>query len=271
MGHELSDPYDRIVRDDKGEVKFDINGAPLTERVQLKDVCRQPVLLESKANCDGNWDEALIQGANAPVICSPCEPGATCVGHDRSPPTPTLGTCYEHCTSVVEGFSKHPASSPPWGFFTNGAPLSTPHVPYADRKDYKGWLVGMNAAMYNEFEIRAPRPTPTFMLPAASVSLHPGALPTHARWTAPSTGKFLISATFTGRSDGPNWTTTGVSITVNESQIAKGTINGATYKWSFLKQVELSTNDRVDFILDNGNGEFGFDTTGLDAIICSIP
>ncbi|MCL5098276.1 MAG: glycoside hydrolase family 2 [Candidatus Omnitrophica bacterium] len=106
-----------------------------------------------------------------------------------------------------------------------------------------------------------------FSWPSRQVCLHPGAKGEYsvARWTAPESGKAIISARFTGRPQIP--VTTDVHVLVKGQSVFDGLLNVKgnpnTAFGKFEKPVEKG--DTVDFAVGYGNESYGGDTTVLDA------
>ncbi len=113
--------------------------------------------------------------------------------------------------------------------------------------------------------------------------LHPGEFGDMGtvRWTAPSACLISISARFTGQSFGGGGTTTDVHVVRNGQSIFDGVINGFAGRGSlgfadafglspvqaFETVLVISAGDTIDFCCGYGNGNYGYDITGLSATI----
>lgn len=107
----------------------------------------------------------------------------------------------------------------------------------------------------------------TATVPAREISLHPGtdAWRTAVRWTAPRSGEYSISGSFTGADRHP--TTTGVSVFLgNQPKYgANIAIYGRPQQFAF--EANLSKGDELFFVVDDGDNGLFFDTTLLAAKI----
>ena len=106
----------------------------------------------------------------------------------------------------------------------------------------------------------------TACVPPAYLFLHPGPSGEFSvlRWSAPSTGRFLIEGAFMGL-DFVGPTTTDVHVLVNSK---KSLLNGpiTSYKWplTFNLTVKVSAGDTVDFAVGFGkDGSYNDDSTGV--------
>jgi hypothetical protein len=116
-------------------------------------------------------------------------------------------------------------------------------------------------------------PSGTNPIPAGTLAFHPGPLGQNAvvRWTAPSTGAYAISATFTGRdSVGP--TTTDVAVLSNGAELWSGEVTGYLAMQSYAaSRLNLIAGDTLDFTVGFGtDGTYSYDSTGLSADISQI-
>jgi hypothetical protein len=84
------------------------------------------------------------------------------------------------------------------------------------------------------------------------------------RWTAPDAGDYEVAARFFGPDNRP---TTEVHVLHNGRALFDGWLNlherGNTAAWK--TNLAISRADRVDFVVGVGNGNYGGDTTGLEA------
>ena len=107
-------------------------------------------------------------------------------------------------------------------------------------------------------------------LPPDLLNLHPGpnGENTVVRWTAPLSGVYTIQ----GRFQGLDSTTTDVSLLKNSgSELFTGDIDGYGDTQTFGLNVLLNSGDAIDFSVGYGNGDYGFDSTGLSATITPSP
>jgi hypothetical protein len=93
--------------------------------------------------------------------------------------------------------------------------------------------------------------------------LHPGPSGEYAiaRWTAPSSGKFLLQSIFVGA--GPV-STTDVHIRQNGQSIFDEAINGRAKRATYVSIVTVAAGDTIDFAVGFGPDDYGSDTTGLE-------
>ncbi|HEY1615395.1 MAG TPA: hypothetical protein VGF97_17065 [Rhizomicrobium sp.] len=104
--------------------------------------------------------------------------------------------------------------------------------------------------------------------------MHPGANCEYAvaRFTAPYTGKYKISGQFFGLDDNGSETTADVHISVNSALHFNGSVNlnnATTHFSSFTVQngITLAAGNTVDFQVGCGGDGYGYDSTGLNAIV----
>ncbi len=105
----------------------------------------------------------------------------------------------------------------------------------------------------------------TFCVPATYLHLHPGftAELSVVRWTAPSTGRFLIEGGLMGL-DFVGPTTTDVHVLVNSKKtLLNGRITSYKCPLTFNLIVKVSAGDTVDFAVDWGNNAPYYDSTGV--------
>jgi hypothetical protein len=123
-----------------------------------------------------------------------------------------------------------------------------------------------------------PASVSTLVVPAYEVAGHPGQNGeyTHAVWTAPETGYYLITSTFTGYDT--HGTTTDVHVLVNGVSQFDGIVvgYGSSSQVSFSSgQLYLQSGDKVDFAVGmigpSGDIDYNYDTTGITARITAVP
>jgi hypothetical protein len=96
------------------------------------------------------------------------------------------------------------------------------------------------------------------------LTLHPGSSDQYSivRWTAPTSGKFLLQSTFIGEG---GVSTTDVHIRKNGQRIFDDTINGRSKRATYSSIVTVSSGDIIDFAVGFGADQDNTaDTTGLD-------
>lgn len=100
------------------------------------------------------------------------------------------------------------------------------------------------------------------------LALHPGPNGEQCvlRWTAPMTGEYSISATFTGIAE---HATTDVHVLHQTETLFDGLVNlqGHGNESAWEKTVSVKAGDTVDFVVGWGNGQYGGDATAIDAVI----
>ena len=106
--------------------------------------------------------------------------------------------------------------------------------------------------------------------PPGQLAEHPGALGQYSivRWTAPSSGTFSISATFSGlgASDSAD-----VHILKDGVSFFNANVNGSPSPQSFSGLQSVLVGDTIDFVTGSGTGGNSGDTTGLSATIVPEP
>ena len=104
-----------------------------------------------------------------------------------------------------------------------------------------------------------------FCLPPTYLLLHPGPAGEFSvlRWTAPSSGVFLVEGTFVGIATAP--TTTDVHVLVNsKNSLLSGPITSYGWPLSFKLKGKVVAGDTVDFLVGFGKeGNNGSDSTGV--------
>ena len=100
------------------------------------------------------------------------------------------------------------------------------------------------------------------------LALHPGPSGEYSvlRWTCPAPGEYDIDATFTGIA---GRATTDVHVLHNGRSLHDGGINIGDYgnTSAFTRRLALDADDRLDFVVGFGNGNYGGDTTALAATV----
>ncbi len=90
------------------------------------------------------------------------------------------------------------------------------------------------------------------------------------RWTAPSTGQFSITATFSGLSSIGD--TSDVHVQTNGVSVFDSFVNGSPSPTNYSATLTLVLGEHIDFAVGFGsNGNDHEDTTGLDATIMAVP
>ncbi|MGA8150582.1 MAG: hypothetical protein WB952_06510 [Terriglobales bacterium] len=112
----------------------------------------------------------------------------------------------------------------------------------------------------------------SFCVPPTYLQLHPGRSGelTVLRWTAPSSGKFLMQTIFVGLDCCT--TSTYVHVQLNSKRsFLKAPITSYQWPLSFKpRPLALSAGDTLDFIVDQGiNGNYNNDSTGVEVKIWS--
>jgi hypothetical protein len=106
-------------------------------------------------------------------------------------------------------------------------------------------------------------------VPAHSAAFHPGQSGefSHYIWTAPTSGLFSLSATFSPLDTGG----TDVHILEDGSSLFAGNVSPGNPQ-SFSTQLSLVAGDTIDFAVGDGpDGTFQRDTTGISATISNVP
>ena len=116
-------------------------------------------------------------------------------------------------------------------------------------------------------------PCNTMDLPPDVIDIHPGADGAYSvvRWTAPRAGEVRITGRFTGLSgyQGAPPTTTDVRVMVNGNESFLKLLNqqGQGNQAAFDVKAEVPAGGVVEFMVGFGNGNYGYDSTGLEADI----
>lgn len=151
--------------------------------------------------------------------------------------------------------------------------------------DVKGWAdtsTGVTIA-HNVNPVPFTNNTYTYPItvPAHALLMHPGSAGEYAvvRFTAPAKGKYRLSGQFyalDGTNFGPNtyWDTTDVEIVKNITTTVFASnldyLNGPKWTSFTTTPVVLNRGDTIDFQVGYGNGNYYFDSTGLNAVIEKI-
>ena len=108
-----------------------------------------------------------------------------------------------------------------------------------------------------------------FTWPARQVAIHPGPRGEYSavRWTAPSADRYSVEAAFQGLANA----TTDVHLLHNGQPLFEARLNLENNPNSarHSAQLTLARGDTVDFVVGWGNGNYGSDSTALDATIKS--
>ncbi len=108
--------------------------------------------------------------------------------------------------------------------------------------------------------------------PADLLNLHPGPGGDWSvvRWTAPASGNYRIRGRFQGLDTAG--TTTSLQILRNGAAVQTGDINSYGVPTAYDFTVSVAVGETFDFAVNFGNnGNFGNDSTGLAAIIATVP
>jgi hypothetical protein len=131
------------------------------------------------------------------------------------------------------------------------------------------WLGGAPSVTYNA------TPSP---ISYAGVTWDPGQLAIHPgpsdqnaviRFTAPSTGMYSLSASFSGLDTTP--TSTDVHVLLDNASIFDGAVNAFGAGPIFSSVLDLTAGDTLDLAVGFGSdGSYFNDTTGIEAIITNV-
>jgi hypothetical protein len=252
----------------------------------------------SYADCGGECTYAtnpagIVFGGDI-TVCA--KPGGDCAPSSSAAPGDGGGSRGEPaCTSAASAFIHGPGRSPALGAWSFGwsAHLGTPFTTYTMSRnvlpglaDSQGltWLTPNQATHPGAFF----NPTNAVRYPGGTFSIEPGQLALHpgpkgevsiARWSATETGRVTVEAEFFGLSGGAarlaaaKPTTTDVHLLHGADELAKGSLNleGAGNTARFRATVEVAPGDVIDFAVGQGNGAYEYDSTALDAVICTTP
>jgi hypothetical protein len=175
---------------------------------------------------------------------------------------------------VSTGFSTDANPAGPWSY-AGSTTLTGPLMTFGTHIDFGGGAVGWGVPPYwsvckntsgSDLAVHG-----TTSIPAGQVFLHPenaDGYYANAVFTAPAAGSYAIAATFKGVSTAVA-TTTDVHVLMNTTVLDSGGINIGTFgpTWSFTQTVTLAAGDQIRFAVGRGNGDWSFDSTGLDATI----
>jgi hypothetical protein len=181
---------------------------------------------------------------------------------------------------AVKDFSTQSNPNGVWsyGYLTSwGAPLTLYTV--ADKSCYPGtsrWLEHADCSppLVSHNDTGKTICDGSVCFPPWLLGLHPGGNGELAvvRWTAPSSGRFLIQVTFVGM-DWAGPTSTYVYVLRNSKRLfLKAPIN--SYQWPLLLHPygwTLSAGDTVDFIVDKGkDGDWHYDSTEVEVKVWNL-
>ena len=153
--------------------------------------------------------------------------------------------------------------------------LDTTNTPAFHGLGLSGWLEGNPATDYAPYVIHNGTANPITYVNTTwqpgQLALNPGGSNYAVlRWTAPSSGQYNISATFSGLSS--IGASTDVHILLNGSSIFDSAVNGSPAPTSYSGLQSLSAGDQIDFAVGFGsNGNDHEDVTGLTASIVAVP
>jgi hypothetical protein len=203
--------------------------------------------------------------------------------NDGAPGTSDGGSMSTGCDDVTAGFVA-PVINPngPWSYGWSTT-LSAPFTVYTafSENGYANipgsagvlwWYINTSPSLcFNPMAA---------MYTFSGITLGPGALGMHpgpagqysiARWTAPATGRYVVTATFSGIQT--PLTTTDVHVRHNQSDLPSGAgfinVNNMGNVFTFpASSVDVMAGDTIDFAVGFGNGTYIQDTTGLTASVC---
>jgi hypothetical protein len=198
----------------------------------------------------------------------------------------SAGTTY----SAAGDFSIASNPNDVWSYGTTGTTLMAPLTLYTNTKsgiggipNWIGWE-GTEPIFGDNFPLVG-KNTGASTGTSADVVLLPGELAEHpapdgayavVRFTAPTSGAFLLRAVFEGREfqgSGPA-TSSDVHVVLNSVALFNGDVSGfgPSSDQSFATTLVLSAGDHVDFSVGDGaDKSFLGDTTGLVATLTSVP
>ena len=198
----------------------------------------------------------------------------------------SAGTVY----SAAGDFSIASNPNGVWSYGTTGTTVTGPLTLYTAAKsgiggiaDWVGWE-GTQPMFGDDFPLVGKNIGATTGT-SADIVLLPGELAEHpapdgsyavVRFTAPTSGVFLLNADFEGREfqGQESATTTDVHVLVDSVAIFNGAVLGfgPPSDQSFVATLNLIAGDRVDFSVGYGSDRsFLGDTTGLDATLSVVP
>lgn len=189
-------------------------------------------------------------------------------------PSVEAGTVYNN----AEDFSPTTNPSGVWtyGYLAPGSsPVSSSFTTYTNKGTVGGGIEYWNISGGNL------TPPEIFYNPSSSVvsfstitmqphqaAFHPGPTDQYSdyRFTAPQSGTYTLSVTFTGID--VHGTTTDVHVLDSGASLFAGNINGYGNTQTFSTTLTLANGDLVDFAVGYGsNGNYSFDSTGIDATL----
>lgn len=110
-----------------------------------------------------------------------------------------------------------------------------------------------------------------FLAPGQS-AFHPGPNGEYSvyRFTAPATGVYALIGAFVAIDQHP--TTTDIHILLDDVSIFDGNLNSSNSGTTYATNLALTGGDTLDFAVGFGNGDYSFDSTGIDAkLTTSVP
>jgi hypothetical protein len=160
-----------------------------------------------------------------------------------------------------------------------GGPLNLYDVPTAGWRDAPNLDAWTSSALDVDPNISHNRTTSelsflgdSIHVPANGLTIHPGPSgePSVLRWTAPTPGRYQVTAAFRGNDQtGP---TTDVHVLHNGTSLFSGEVTAYGAGPSFTRAVTVQIGDTIDFAVGRGsNADYSFDSTGVSATITSLP
>ena len=110
-----------------------------------------------------------------------------------------------------------------------------------------------------------------FLAPGQS-AFHPGPNGEYSiyRFSAPATGVYALIGAFVAIDQHP--TTTDIHILLDNVSIFDGNLNSNNSGTTYATNLALTVGDTLDFAVGFGNGDYSFDSTGIDAkLTTSVP
>lgn len=178
--------------------------------------------------------------------------------------------------SLAGDFSADGAISGAWRYGSTSTPADTGsfalYVNSSNMGPVQTWTTVSTFPSINYNTSSSVEQFGTVLWPANSIIQHPGPAGEYAvaRWTAPVTGSYAISATFSnGDVQGA---TSGVFVFRNGATLASGQVDLSTPFAYSTSSLALTAGDLIDFAVNYGpNFTYGFDSTVTAATIAAIP